>query len=282
MTQDWDTDKAMNDHDEQPTRPDDPQPEGNAPSDADIAPVSDEIDVEGALAAVASLHTLTQEEQKQEEQEEEDRRLAETEAEGAIEERHAAAAEHEPEAAAAAMPAQPAPLPTDHLLRGQAASVVPAFLLMGAGAVLIFLLTTDSALPAPPLLLAGVLLSLGIMLLSRWFSSRAPGSLFVGLLLSLFAGALFLIGQPTPPAWATGWPPLLIAPGLALFLGALAMPGERSASLPGAALIAAGVVSLLVNQLVPDWEPMIAQGWPVALVIGIVLLIAPVLRRRRN
>lgn len=274
-------------HDEQPMNPseDENAPEEATPAAVPSAPVGDDIDVESALAAVASLHTLTQEAESSPEPDVADDESLDAESEyDDLPELHRESDERPP--ADDSPPASVAPIGIpqreDRLLRGQAASVVPAFLLIAIGAVLTFWLTTGSELPSQPILLGGGLIALGIALLARWFSNRAPGSLFFALSLVLFGGLSIYLGDGTSPGWAAGWPLLLVAPGIALLLSAFVAQGSRSAALLGLILAVSGAAIFLMNQVAPDLNATLAQLWPVALGIAIVLLIAPVLRRQRN
>ncbi len=272
---------------EQPINPADDEnaPEEETPDAVPSTPAGDDIDVEGALAAVASLHTLTQEGEPSAEHEAADDEALDAESEYDDlpelyrESDELAPTEDTPTASVA-------PIVTaqreDRLLRGQAASVVPAFLLIAIGAVLTFWLTTGSDLPSQPILLGGGLVAVGIAMLARWFSSRTHGSLFMGMLLALLGGVVLYLGNSTSPGWYAGWPLWVIAPGIALSLSALVTPSSRSAALPGLILAVSGAAIFLINQGVPDLSPTLSQLWPVALGIGIVLLIVPVLRRQRN
>ncbi|MCA9912255.1 MAG: hypothetical protein KC496_02865 [Anaerolineae bacterium] len=273
---------------EQPITPpeDETAPEKVVPDSVAPSSIGDDIDVESALAAVASLHTLTQEDEATAEAAlEDDAEALDSDSEyDDLPELYREADELAPvdEAPASAVAPVGLPLRDDRLLRGQAASVIPAFLLIGMGAVLTFWLTTGSELPSTLTLFGGGLIALGIMLLSRWFSTRTQGSLFMGLLLALLGGLSVYWGNSASSGWLVSWPLLLSAPGLALLLSSLATRGSRSAVLVGLILTASGLVVILMNQVLPELDSALAPFWPVALGIGIVLLIAPVLRRQRN
>ncbi len=84
--------------------------------------------------------------------------------------------------------------PLSALERGQAASVVPALLLVGVGVFFTMLLTSGLPLPAPDLVGAIALGAVGICLIAAWVSSGrwARGNLFMGVV-CLVGGALLAI-----------------------------------------------------------------------------------------
>jgi hypothetical protein len=81
------------------------------------------------------------------------------------------------------------------LERGQAASVVPALLLIGVGVFLTFLLTSGTPLPSTNVLLGLLLVCVGISLLAAWISSGrwARGNLAMGIGALLFGALLFVV-----------------------------------------------------------------------------------------
>lgn len=84
--------------------------------------------------------------------------------------------------------------PLSALDRGQAASVVPALLLVGIGVFFTILLTSGLPLPAPDIVAGIALGAVGICLIAAWVSSGrwARGNLFMGVV-CLVGGALLAI-----------------------------------------------------------------------------------------
>lgn len=173
--------------------------------------------------------------------------------------------------------------PLMSLERGQAASVVPALLLMAAGAGLTLLLTTSGTRLELPLL-AGMAAGItGLALLAQWRSSQGwgRGSFFIGLLLLLWAGVLAFLVSPQSPGPA-GWPLLVSALGAALLLtGLLTRPAIPRLALAGLALLLAGLAGLPLTTglLGPDIIQTLAALWPLAAVLVLALLLLPLLIR---
>lgn len=230
-----------------------------------------DLDVEAALAAVASLSDM----------------LAEQEA---AEQARAAQAEAEAQAAAERQARVEHPeqfFPSPPLLaqrRGGLTSVVPGALLILVGAWLTFAFTTTPPPPGwPAAALAGVA---ALTLLAHWWASGrwARGSLFAGLWLALSAGVVIALASAPEPGLGRGWPLLLLAAGAAAMLAALlARPPARELLLPGLALAAAGLAGLAVTLGVLAAETVTAVGqfWPAALAVVAILLLLPALRRSR-
>ena len=223
-------------------------------------------DIDAALAAVASFNEM----------------MPEGEAEA---EAQADAARTAP----AFVPEMQLP-PLTTLKRGQLGSVVPALLLIGIGAWLMLLTTTGTQLD--PLLLAlviggGIVLSL----LAQWIGTGrwSRGVLFFALAALLLTGAVAGINafaqQSGGIDLVQGYPLLIAALGLAFVLdGILARPASARVITPGLLLIVAGGVGLAVtlNLLPTSLLDFAAPLLPVVLVIVAVLLLLPLIFRRRN
>ncbi len=221
-------------------------------------------DVDAALAAVASFSEAVPEAE------------AEAQAEAA-------------RSVLAFVPEQHLP-PLTTLKRGQLGSIVPALLLIGIGAWLTLLTTTDTQ--PDPLLLAlviggGVVLAL----LAQWLGTRrwSRGVLFFALTALLIAGTVAGINALSQQSGGIdllrGYPLLIAALGLAFLLdGLLARPASARVIAPGLLLIVAGGVGLAVtlNLLPTSLLDFAAPLLPVVLVIVAVLLLLPLIFRRRN
>jgi hypothetical protein len=167
--------------------------------------------------------------------------------------------------------------------RGQAASVVPAIVLMALGAWLTYALVSGIGVPAAQLPGLGMGAA-GIMLLSQWLSSErwARGSFFVGVLLLLSGMLLLYLLQPGSVGGA-GYPLLIAAAGVALLLtGLLTAPRSGRLMFVGVALTAAGVAALLFTGgfLPADVVTLLTSAAPLILIIVLVLLALPFVRRR--
>lgn len=244
------------------------------PQDGMPVTVTDGLDIEAALAAVSSLSDMLAEQEAAEQA-----RLAQIEADAQAAAEQQVRIEH---------PERFFPVPP--LLvsrRGQLDSLVPALLLVAAGAWLTFTLTTSGSLPSADLLLALVVGGLGVAFVARWLTSGrwGSGALFVGLSLALAAGVMVFLGQAGSPGWGAGWPLLVGAVGAAMLLTAtLARPREGRLLLPAIGLMVASVVGLVVTLgMIPaDLLSITAAYWPVPLVVLAVLLILPVVIRQRR
>lgn len=229
----------------------------------------DFVDIEAALASVASLGDAAAE-----------REVAEIAEQTAIE-----TAEQEREEKRRPPRRVTAP-PVLAMRRGHVASVVPALVLMLLGGWLTFAVTAPDAVPASPL---HVILAAGgavlVVLLAFWVASGrwARGVLFFALLALLTAGALYYETTLTVAYPVTG-PLLLTAAGLAFALtGLLARPTDSRLLLPGILLLAAAGVNVAVAiGYLPDWLLTgAAAAWPLLVVVVIVLWLLPALFRRR-
>jgi hypothetical protein len=229
---------------------------------------SSDLDVDAALAAVASLSDVMAEQEAAEQ--------AKVDAE-------AIAAE---EAAQQAIPVTRQVMPRPPLVtlrRGQPASVVPAVLLMGIGAWLTFALTTSAAPDSTAITLV-VVAGLILALMAHWLSSGrwSRGVFFFGTLILLNAAALAFLTQPFSPGLPRGWPLLLVAGGLAFVLTAfLTRPRERRMALPGILLILGGLTGLGFGLGVSDGQILasIAPLWPVAVAAVVIVWLLAIMAR---
>ena len=237
-----------------------------------------DFDIDAALAAVAGLPALAD--------------LPETPEDEAAES-YSDEQPNDAEADEAAIPqpaayqdAQVSPPPLSKLRRGQAASVVPALLLIAVGAGLSLYLTTNDEAINPAIILSVLLALGGMVLLSWWLSSHrsASGAFFFGSLLLFNAAAIFISNTPQGFDLA-GWPLSIAATGLAIFLTALVVPhmGGRLAVV-GLGIIIAAVagVALTSNLIDPSIQEIAANVWPLAPALILFFLIAPLFRRNRR
>lgn len=236
--------------------------------------VTDGLDLEAALAAVSTLSDVVAEQEA-----EEQARIAEVEAEVEAQVEAQARVEH---------PERFFPVPPlATLKRGQLASIVPAFVLIGIGIWLTYSTTVLRALPDTGLLVAVSAAGLSLTLLARWLSSGrwARGSLFFALSLLLAGGVTaYLIMQPTPLGVGKGWPLMLAAVGLSTTLSAvLAQPFDRRLLLPGLILIVAGLAGMVITLGLIDSSLVttVAALWPAVVVVMAVLWLGPLIFRRR-
>ena len=219
-----------------------------------------EMDIDSALAAVASLSEPVAEREADEQ--------------ARIDAREKAIPTYVPESA---LP------PMTTLKRGHLGSVVPALLLIGIGAWLTLMTTSGAAVD--PLLLAGVALgAVALSLFAQWLGSGrwSRGTLFFGVLIALVM-LFFAAGmQPNEIDLTQAYPLLLAAFGAALIAaGLLARPVKGRAFIPGALLIAAGGLGLAINLgMIPT--QLLSFAVPVApfvLIAVVVLLLLPRFRK---
>jgi hypothetical protein len=250
-----------------------PPPTIEAASDVTVPPV-DDLDVEGALAAVASLSDMLAEQEAVEQA-----RIAQAEAEVKEAADRQARLEH---------PERFFPMPPPMTLhRGQLPSVVPALLLIGIGAWLTFAITTSPTPPDAGLIAAVAASGIALTLVVRWLSSWrwARGTLFFALLLLLAGITTVYLLQPASLGLMRGWPLLLIAVGAAFLLaGFLAQPVDRRLLLPAILFFAAGLAATAVTIGLIDSTILALAGslWPVvALLVAVIFLLPMVFRQRR-
>lgn len=264
---------------DQTSTPNELNPLDDAPSEPAAAPDAPEdaaFDVSAALASITQLDRLAATPQ-----------VDETEADAEAEEYAEftpvdSGAENEVESPQ--MTLSGPPLMTFE--RGQAASVIPALLLIGIGTWLTFTFTLSQTSPSPWLLLLLILGASGLILLAAWISSArwAQGSLLSGMILFLSAAGLFLIGQ-AGISLERGWPALLTAIGLALLLTSwLGRASGGTLRLPGLALIAASAAAWAYTH---GWiaPALLGIAWamaPVVLLVLLLLVLLPIFRRGRS
>ena len=248
-------------------------------------PPVDALDVDAALAAVANLDDLVAAVRETGEIESveidpEDREQVEEDA---------AVAQHRAEAEAADYVESdyfPRP-PLMTLRRGQAASTVPALLLILTGAWLTFTLTTVETPPDGALLAAIAAGGVGLSLLSQWFTSRrwARGGFFGGAFVLMVGAILLYFVQSDGLDVATGWPLVLVAAGVSFVLTALLTqpPGERLV-LVGVLVSLAGLVALSVTSGALGNGIVNALGTVAApiLAIALIIILLPAVFRRRG
>lgn len=272
----------------------DSQPQPEELSSEQRGAADDDFDVESALAAVASLHTLAQENadapaSEIEPQDEEDEGTSEPDDDDPAHDLVAVEEAAEP----ADRPAEPEPLPVrprrvpapSTLHRGQLASSVPALALIVGGGLLTLVLTTSDTTFEPLLLVSLGVLALGALLLVQWLSTGrwAQGNFFLGTVL-LLEGALLLALQQgsLAPLWSI---PLFVAAlGLAFLLSVLLAGAGARLLLPGLGLLlTAGLLAAFQAALLSeDVLHTLSNLWPLLLVVFVLLLIAPLLRRRQE
>jgi hypothetical protein len=232
----------------------------------------DFLDIDAALASVASLSDVIAEREAAE--------LAEI---ARRQEREAAREEVATRRPPRAMSVPPATT----LRRGQMASVVPALLLMGVGAWLTFAQSAPGVLPLTPALAAGVLAgALIITLLAQWLhAKRWSRGVFFFAALALLVGVSYVFSTLAPNNAVMLPPLLLLSAALAFALtGLLSRPADRHLMLPAALFAAAAVIALLAALgIVPD---QILAGaaplWPVVVAALAVIWLLPVVLRRRG
>ncbi|MCL4246529.1 MAG: hypothetical protein KJ065_00100 [Anaerolineae bacterium] len=230
-------------------------------ADALLARDQLDLDVDAALAAVASLSDIVA-----------DREVSED----------AALAAEQPSATPVLSFAPPKPMA---LRRGSLASIIPAAILIVAGALLT-LATTAGAVVPTQFVVWGAIGAVGLLLISYWLSSRrwARGSFFFATLLLLSAAVFYAMTAPDGIG-VKGFPLLIVATGVAFILPSLAArPATRNVLLPGILMIVGGLAALGFTLGIFDASllSLAAQYAWIAPVILIVLWLLPVIFRRRD
>jgi hypothetical protein len=172
--------------------------------------------------------------------------------------------------------------PPSTLTRGSMSSVVPALVLIGIGAWLTFALSTGT--PPEPLLVAAVGLGgIALTLLARWLSAGrwARGTLFMVSAMLLSAIVLGIIG-------ITGlvqlYPLLFTAVGVAFWVSAqFARPRDLRLMFPGSVLVIGGLAGLVISSNVfgADFTNIAATIWFIPVIVLVILWLLPLLRRGR-
>lgn len=250
---------------EVPAIPDEALADSEAAPDAVAFDPLAGLEIDAALAAVASLDILARPEDAESDDYARSVGFAPGEAE--------------------AVPPEPLVLPPlSRMQRGEASSVIPALLLIGLGGWLTFALTTTGAMLEPALLLGGAGAVFGLALLGYWLSSgrTAVGALFAGLLILVLGGASLLLGQsnlvlpgPTPPL-------IVLLLGLVLLLTGLFAPRELARlRFLGMLVVVGGLAAWAVGyDLIPaDVQPLLNLLVIPALLLILVILLVPARRR---
>lgn len=254
-----------------------------APAFDDLPPLP-AFDIDAALAAVSSLDAAMAEREAEEAAER--ARIAQLEAERQAQLEAQRHAEEERRRWIESYDFQRPPMIV--LRRGHPASVIPALLLIGAGAYLTFALTLSQTPPAPGLVALIVGAVVGVTLLANWLASGrwARGSLFAGLTIMLAGAAAFAMTTPglLPLPEAARWPLVVAALGLAMLLSALlARPLAGRLAAVGLGVTAAGVTVLALDAgwLGTALPALIMTVWPAVLaLVGIFTVIALIFRQR--
>lgn len=139
--------------------------------------------------------------------------------------------------------------PISVLHRGQLASIVPALLLMGIGGYLTFLVTTTDATLQLPVIIAVAIGGLGAMLLAQWISSSrwSIGSFFIGVLLLLTGGTIAYLVLPNQLSLIDGYPLIITAIGTAFVITDVFVPSGRRIWLIGLILAITGLAGVFVT-----------------------------------
>lgn len=260
-----------------------------------------DLDIQGALAAVASLNDLTREEALEAEMEQsvddaleiQEFERVEVVEEDFIERDIIVSSEYDDIDEEANIEhdnfttdytsSLPRP-PLSVLHRGQLASVIPAIILIALGAYLTFLTTTTDIVLQTSTVVIGVLISLGVVLLAQWMSSArwSTGSFFIGTLLILVIGTMAYLVLPNNLTLLDGYPLLLTAIGTAFVITDIFSPSERRIWLFGLILAIIGIAGVLITSSMFDANivAILSNLLPLAVIIIIILLIAPFLRRQ--
>lgn len=227
----------------------------------------DSADVDEALAAVASLSQL----------------ITDREADDLL--------RRESGSSTKAVVGKGIPSPSPILLkRGQPASLIPALLLIAAGAYWTFINTTGSSTSGGQIdtlvILDGGIALLVVVLLLAWinFGRWTRGAIFLAALIALLAGSIALMLRMPGLDLPTAYPLLLAAPGLAFILTAfLGRPASARLLIPGVLLIAAAAVGIFFNAglLAFDLAPILPIAAPILGVVIVALWLLGLIARRR-
>ncbi len=225
--------------------------------------LGDDLDIDAALAAVATLSISDA--------------AAEREAFGDAQEEIA----HTSDLPVFLLPTPPAV----SLKRGTPASVIPALILIVTGGLLTVATTSGAAIPVP-FIAFGALAAVALLMLGYWMTAGrwARGAFFLATLLLLSAGALYWLAAAPGSPGAAGIPVFIVTTGIALMLTALvSRPRTRRAFLPGLLMVVGGAVGLgfTLGIFDPALLTLAGQyGWVIPIVL-LVLWGLPLLFRRR-
>lgn len=172
------------------------------------------------------------------------------------------------------------------LKRGHLGSFAPGLILIGIGAWLTVMTTTNT--PVEPLLLAALGVgALAVTLLAQWLGNGrwSRGLLFAALALIMISALFALSLQPGGLDLTRGWPLLIAVIGAATILSAvLARPVDRRLIAPGVLMLIAGLLGTIITNEVFDPELLTAAAslWPAVILIVIVLWLLPLIFRQRD
>lgn len=236
----------------------------------------DVMDIDAALAAVSQLNLLTQDEV-------EDRDIDDAEYRDLAPGDQIQPFQRDSEPAHYVEFVQPREMT---MSRGQLASVIPALVLIVLGGWLTFTLTTSGQAPSVGLLVPILMIAGGVIFLSQWLTSErwARGSFFFGSVLILIGAVQLYLGQVNPMDASNGWALWIVAIGLALFVtGLMTQPKLPRLSIMGVLVIVAGGIGYAITSgLIPaEVTGLVSNFWMVGAVIAVILLLAPLLRRRQ-
>jgi hypothetical protein len=253
----------------EPEAPVEIQPQAALVSDLSM---DDSLDIDAALAAVATLDDLLAEQEAAEQS-----RIAQEQAEAEAKAERQARLKN---------PERFFPMPSLLILqRGRIDSVIPALVLILIGIWLTVSTTTSGAAPNPAFVMVAALVGLTLTLLARWLSSGrwSRGSLFFALVVLLVGGVG--AGLLVTHMVSSGWPLLVVALGIAFILSSLlGQPAARGLGMSGVLIGFAGIVALAVtNGIIPsNILTTAASLWPAVAVIVAAIFLLPLLFRRRN
>ncbi|MGB1285586.1 MAG: hypothetical protein ACPG7F_03545 [Aggregatilineales bacterium] len=172
--------------------------------------------------------------------------------------------------------------PMFYIQRGQMASVIPAVLLLAGAGGLAAILLSETIVLTSGMIVAGLCGAIGLMMLGQWFSSKrwSAGNFFIGMMLVLLSGTALYLMQPESPGLAAA-PLFVVVSGLALVLTATFTPIGRGVLAFGLMISVAGLAALMITaNLVELPLDMLTTVAPVPVVIFVIILIMPLLRRR--
>jgi hypothetical protein len=233
-----------------------------------------DIDIEAALASVASLSDVIAEQE-----------AAESAEYARREESARKVAEESARREAYYLPRPPVLV----LQRGQMASVIPALALIGVGAWLTFALTTrdEGETVKSGIFIIAALLGVCASLLAYWLTARrwSRGAAFIALSALFVGGTLYYLAQDNAELGVDGYPLLISAVGAAAFLSALlSQPRDGNQIYTGLLAIVGGIAGLVIttDSLDQNIIDAIKTFGVVAVAIALVLVFAPGLIRRRS